>query len=302
MMTFITNPKIRKVLSKFYRGYLHFMATHLPDKQYLIWRHWHLFHTPIHIDHPKLFNEKLHWLKLNDRKEIYHTMVDKYDVKSFVAQKYSPKIVIPTLGVWNAFDDIDFSQLPDSFILKGTFDSGSYYICKNKDTFDQEKAKKSLTMNWNDNYYIWSREWPYNGLKHRIIAEPLLTTNKEDLWEFKFFCFEGEPRFYQSCLDREKAQASLRFYDINGNEMDIRDKYHIKNTDNREVHPQNLKEMIDICKKFAKGTHFLRVDLYEIKGKIYFGEFTFYENGGWCEFLPKKYNKILGDWIQINDK
>ena len=300
METLTTKQKIRRILSKVYRGYLHFMAVHLPDRAYIIWKHWHLFHKPIHLDNPKLFNEKLHWLKLHDRKEVYHTMVDKYDVKTFVANNYSPDIVIPTLGVWNSFEEIDFSKLPDSFILKGTFDSGSYYICKSKDTFDYEAAKKSLAINWKDNYYIWSREWPYNGLKHRIIAEPLITTSKKDLWEFKFFCFEGEPRFYQSCLDREKAQASLRFYDTEGNPMDISDKYHTKNTDDRIIHPKNLDEMLNICRCFAKGTHFLRVDLYEVNGKIYFGEFTFYENGGWCEFKPEKYNRILGDWIHLD--
>jgi hypothetical protein len=238
---------------------------------------------------------------MHDRKEIYHTMVDKYDVKAFIAKTYSSDILIPTLGIWDRFEDIDFSILPNSFILKGTFDSGSYYICRDKNNFDYETAKENLTINWKDNYYIWSREWPYNGLKHRIIAEPLISSNKEDLWEFKFFCFEGEPKFYQTCLDREKSQASLRFFDIEGNEMEIKDKYHKKNTDNRIVQPQKLTEMLTICRVFAKDTHFLRVDLFEVKGKIYFGEFTFYENGGWCEFTPDKYNRILGDWINIGD-
>lgn len=291
---------IRKPLSKIYWGYRRFIAKHMSDRAYLKWIHFCLFHKIPNLDKPVLFNEKLHWLKLNDRKPIYHTMVDKYDVKQFVAQKYSPDIVIPTLGIWDRFEDIDFDKLPNSFILKGTFDSGSYYICRDKKTdLNKEEAYKSLTRDWNNNYYMWSREWPYDGLKHRIIAEPLITENKDDLWEFKFFCFEGEPKFYQTCLDRLRSQASLRFFDTKGNELDIRDKYHVKNTDPRIIHPTKLNEMLDICRIFADGTHFLRVDLYEIHGHIYFGEFTFYENGGWCEFVPDRYNKILGDWILI---
>lgn len=289
---------LRAPLSWVYWTYRRLIARHLPDIPYLKWRHFCIFHRFPDLSNPKFFNEKLHWLKLHDRKPVYHTMVDKYDVKQFIAERYSGDILIPTLGIWDNFDDIDFASLPDNFILKGTFDSGSYYICRGKENLNVEEARKSLLQNWNDNYYMWSREWPYDGLKHRIIAEPLIA-EKKDLWEFKFFCFEGEPKFYQSCLDRERAQASLLFYDVQGNPIPIRDKYHTKNTDERVVKPQHLDEMLNICRIFSAETHFLRVDLYEIHGKIYFGEFTFFENGGWCEFVPEEYNRILGDWIKV---
>lgn len=276
------------------------LGVFLPDKLYLriLFRiqlgYWMSF------KHPKRFAEKLQWLKIYDRQERFHQMVDKYDVKQYIEYTIGKKYAVPTLAVWNRFKDINLNILPDSFILKATFDSGSYYICKDKNNFDWETAKRLLTRNWNRSYYAHRREWPYKGLQHRIIAEPLLAEPNE-LKEYKFFCFEGEPKWFQSCLDRnrELGGAILNFFNMDGSPMDIQDKLHNRDIKLDVRPPLNLSKMAEIARSFAKGTHFLRVDMYEVNNHIYIGELTFYEDGGFCEFEPDKWNVIMGDWIKL---
>lgn len=292
---------IRKPLAFVYHRMQLWCAETLSDNAYLHLKAFTRLHHILHLKHPVLFWEKLNYLKLHDRKPIYHTMVDKYDMRSFVAQKVGDGYTIPVLGLWHSFEDIDFDKLPDQFILKGTFDSGSYYICQDKAHFDRKKARKQLYINWDHDYYIWSREWPYKGLQHRIIAEPLIDDPKK-LKEFKFYCFEGEPKFYQTCLDRDREQggAILKFYDTDGSPMDnIMDKHHCRPSNLDITTSQHLDKMLELCKVFAADTHFLRVDFLEANDKIYISEFTFYENGGWCEFMPSEWDKTLGDWIKI---
>ena len=272
----------------------------LPDKLYLrvLFRlrmgYWMSF------SRPKRFAEKLQWLKLYDRQERFHQMVDKYDVKSFIKKNIGEEYAVPTLGVWNCFEDINLEELPNSFILKATFDSGSYYICKDKNQFDKEQARRLLTRNWRHSYYTPRREWPYKGLKRRIIAEPLLAEPNE-LKEYKFFCYEGEPRWFQSCLDRNRdlGGAILNFFNMDGSPMAMRDKTHGRNEITQVLPPKNLSKMIEFARVFAKGTHFLRVDIYEVKNHIYIGELTFYEAAGFCEFEPDEWNIKLGDWIKL---
>lgn len=254
----------------------------------------------MNLKSPKLFAEKQQWLKLHDHKDIYHQMVDKYEAKKLVETAFGAEYVIPTLGIWNNVDDIDINSLPEQFILKATFDSGSYCICKDKQSLDKELCRKRLTSHWKDGYYLQEREWQYKGLQRRIIAEPLIADPK-DLKEFKFFCFEGEPKMYQTCLDRnpELGGAILKFYDIEGHVLDIRDKEHARESDETILIPNNLEMMLKIARHFAKDMHFLRVDFYEVHDKIYLGEFTLYENGGFCEFEPDEWNKRLGDWIKL---
>ncbi len=272
----------------------------LPDQLYLrvLFRlrmgYWMSF------SHPKRFAEKLQWLKIHDRQERFHQMVDKYDVKQLIEKTIGKEYVVPCLGVWNCFEDINLDELPDSFILKATFDSGSYYICNDKKEFDKQKAYQLLTRNWKHSYFTPRREWPYKGLKRRIIAEPLLAAPNE-LMEYKFFCFEGEPKWFQSCLDRNRdlGGAILNFFHIDGSPMDIRDKTHCRSETVQVAPPENLTKMIDIARIFAKGTHFLRVDFYEVKNHIYIGELTFYEAAGFCEFEPEEWNLKLGDWIKL---
>ena len=272
----------------------------IPDKLYLqvLFRlrlgYW------MDMRNPKSFAEKLQWLKLHDRQERFHQMVDKYEAKKLIMDAFGAEYVIPTLAVWDSVDDIDINILPNQFILKPTFDSGSYFICKDKHSIDQELMRKKLTIHWNDGYYLPEREWPYKGLPRRIIAEPLIADPKL-LIDYKFFCFEGEPRIFQTCEDRnpELGGAILKFYDVEGNVLNIEDKYHTRECLAGIHIPKHLDIMLSIARHFAKGTHFLRMDFYEVNGKVYVGEFTLYENAGFCAFEPDKWDKQFGDWIKL---
>ncbi len=298
---FFQQPFVKRPLVWLYMKYQLAMALMLPDKTYLKWRNKLLFGKTLDLDHPVLFQEKLHWLKLNDRKPIYHQMVDKYDAKEFIASKIGKEFAIPTIGLYNNVDEIDFSKLPDQFVLKCTFDSGSYYICRDKSKIDAKEVKKRLTLNWNRDYYIWSREWPYKGLEHRIIAEPLLD-EPSNLEEYKFFCFNGSPRFFQSITDRDPSKGGpiLLNYSIDKTKLDLKDgRYRCRQDEDVLLIPKNLDWMIETSKKIAQDTCFLRVDFFEVKGKPYIGEMTFYENGGWCWFVPEHWNRDLGDWIKL---
>ena len=271
------------------------------DILYVKLEHRFVLGKKLHLKKPVLFSEKLQWLKLYDRKDIYHQMVDKYDVKKYIADIVGDEYNIPTLGVWNSFEDIDFDSLPDKFVLKGTFDSASFFICKDKSTLQKETIKKRLYVNWNRDYYLYSREWPYKGLNHRIIGEPLL----EDptcpyLRDFKFYCFNGEPKVLYITSDKGgNLPTKQDFFDMEGNHLEMQDAHYPNNPVKRPDLPVNFDKMKELCRSLAKNTYHLRVDFYEIEGKILVGELTFYEAGGYCEFTPEKYNLILGDWIKL---
>lgn len=249
---------------------------------------------------PKLFSEKLQWLKLNHRKPIFHTMVDKYDVKKYISDKIGEQYAIPTLGLWNRFEEIDFAKLSDKFILKCTHDCGSYYICKDKSSFDYEKCKTKINKGLQRNQYLLSREWPYKDLKRRIIAEPLLQDHiNEFIIDYKFYCFNGDPKMLYIGTNRGKEDGLCEdFFDINGNHLEIRQKGYKNNSDRPNL-PVNFNKMIELSKILSKETIHLRVDFYEINNQIYVGELTFFDGGGLFQFEPKKYDRIVGDWLEL---
>ena len=274
------------------------------DRMYIKWKYWLTFSEKCNLDNPQTFQEKLQWIKLNDRKDIYHQMVDKYDAKKFIAERVGEEYVIPTLGIWDKFEDINFDSLPNQFIIKNTYDSGTYFICKDKSKLDISEVRKRLMIDDHSrkvDYYVFSREWPYKGLKHRIIAEPLLSDEKVSyLRDFKFYCFNGEPKIFYITSDKGLGLSTKQdFFDIKGNHIEIQDKCYPNNPVKCPDLPLNLDKMVDFCKILAKDTLHLRVDFYEVNGMLYLGEFTFFEGGGWCKFTPEKYNRILGDWIKL---
>lgn len=274
----------------------------LPDKWYLklLWEYTYGYE--LDLQHPKTFSEKLQWLKLYDRKPEYTTMVDKYRAKQWIADKIGEQYVIPTLAVYNSVDEIDLDQLPDQFVLKCNHDSGSVVICRDKSVFDLEAARQKLSAAMKKNYYWMLREWPYKKVKRCVFAEEFLEESdlKKAPSDFKFFCFNGEPMMFQICVDRNDTEgAVLTFYDTEGNLLDLKDKYHKRVAETEVPLPSQLNDMLRISRILAKGLAFLRVDFYEIAGKVYCGELTFYENGGFCEFTPEIYNRIMGDWIKL---
>lgn len=280
----------------------------LSDEQFirLLWKR--KFHSSINLDNPTSFNEKLQWLKLHDRKAEYTTMVDKYKAKKWIADKLeSEEFIIKTYNVWDKFEDIDFDTLPEKFVLKTTHDSGGVVVCKNKQKLDTNKAKKIINKSLHRNYYKWGREWPYKNVKPRIIAEEYLEekvhTEIEGLTDYKFYCFNGEPKFLyvsKSNFVNGRKRDLMSFYDLDWKLGPFQREDH-ENLPYTPKKPIEFKKMIEYSKKLSEGIPFLRVDWYEIDGKLYIGELTFYPGAGFGEFSPKKYNYEIGNWLDISN-
>ncbi len=256
-------------------------------------------YTP-NLTNPQTFNEKLQWLKLYDRNPLYTTLVDKYAVKKWVADKIGEEYIIPTLGVWNSFDEINFDKLPNQFVLKTTHDSGGIVIVRNKQTFDKQAARKKLTKSLKHNYYYHTREWAYKGVCPRIIAEPYLEDARtKELRDYKFFCFNGKPKMMFIASDRQNTQEETKF-DFFG--MEFKHLPFTNGHPNSTKHlekPQSFEKMKELAGILAQNIPHVRVDFYEISGKIYFGEMTFSHWSGFMSFNPSQWDKKIGDWLTL---
>ena len=226
-------------------------------------------------------------------------MVDKYEAKKYVAEKIGEQYIIPTLGVWDDPDDIDFDSLPDKFVLKCTHNSGlGMAICKDKSTLDIASVKKELRKGLKQNYFATQREWPYKNVKPRIIAEKFMVDGENEcLTDYKFFCFGGEPKFMYRSMDKAKDPRT-DFFDMDYNRLNMRMRD--PNSDSIPQKPENFEKMKELSRILSAGIPHLRVDFYEIGGKIYFGELTFYHCGGFAKIYPEEWMITLGDWINIS--
>ncbi len=251
---------------------------------------------------PKTFAEKIQWLKLYNRNTLFIKLVDKYEVKSYVADIIGEEYIIPTLGVWDSFDDIDFDLLPNHFVLKTTHDGGGagVVICKDKKSLHIKNARTIIKRSLRRRPYKIFREWPYKGVKPRIIAEKYLCDDHlEEIPDYKFYCFDGIPMYCQVIRGR-KSNETIDFYDMQWNHMPfVGLNPVVKNGPNPVVKPQNLAEMVLLCEKLAKGLIFSRIDLYIVNNKVYFGEITLFPAAGIGEFTPKEWNYKLGDLIKL---
>lgn len=271
----------------------------IPDSIYVKIYYFARFKRLPNLKNPKTYNEKLNWLKLNDKNPIYTTIVDKYEAKKYISNIIGEKYIIQTLGVWDRFDDINFDELPKQFVLKCTHDSGGIVIVKDKDSFDKVKAKKKLESSLETNFYYICREWPYKNIKPRIIAEKYIEDTKtKELRDYKFFCFNGEPKIMLIVSGRYDTEGpKLDYFDMDFNHLDIiqdrpNAKYEIKK-------PVNFEKMIELSKKLSENMIHVRVDFYEVDGNLYLGEITLYHHGGYARFSPKKWDKIIGDWLKL---
>lgn len=253
----------------------------------------------LHLNPPVTFNEKIQWLKLNDRKPLYTKMVDKYEVREYIKEQIGEEYLVPIYGVWENIEDISFQKLPKSFVLKCTHDSGSVILCENKDELNIQEVKKKLRSRITKNSFWYGREWVYKEVKPRIIAEEYLK-DKSNLYlpVYKFFCFNGEPKIIQSIQNDKQENESIDYFDINWNLLKIKQRF--PNSETPFLKPDRLNEMLEIAKKLSKGIAFLRVDLYIINNKIYFSENTFYPDAGYSIFEPEDWDKKLGDWINLS--
>ena len=254
---------------------------------------------PLNLDDPKTFNEKLQWLKLYDRRPEYTKLVDKYEAKKRVAEIVGRKYIIPTLGVYNKFDEINFDELPNQFVIKCTHDSGGLVICKDKGTFNIAAAKKKIEESLKRNFYYAGREWPYKDVKPRIIIEKYMEDkNTGELIDYKIMCFAGKAKMLFVCTERFGDGLKVTFFDLDWNKLPFERHYPSSKKD--ILKPKNFDKMIDLSEKLAKGIPFVRMDWYEINGELYFGEYTLYPGSGFEEFTPGEWDKKIGDMINLD--
>lgn len=272
---------------------------HLPDKIYLKLLYKYKIGKKIDFNNPRTFNEKLQWLKIYDRNPNYTKMVDKYEAKKYVAQIIGEEYIIPTIGIYDKFEDINFKELPNKFVIKCTHDSGGLIICKDKNKLDIKKAKDKINECLKRNYFYCGREWPYKNVRPKIIIEKYMEDEtKEDLKDYKFFCFNDKVKIFKIDFNRfNNHQAN--YYDRNGEFLDFGELVCPRDKNKKIKLPENLSKMIELAEILSKNISFLRVDFYEINDKVYFGELTFYPASGFGEFTPEEYDRILGDWLEL---
>ena len=251
----------------------------------------------LNLDNPKTFNEKLQWLKLYDRKPKYTQMVDKVEAKKYVANIIGEEYIIPTLAVYDRVEDIDFDALPNQFVLKCTHDSGGVVICHDKSKFDKKVALKKLAKALKVNYYYRNREWPYKNVRPRIVAEQYITDGYEwGLRDYKFYCFKGYPKVMFIGKDRQK-EPKFNFYDMEFNKLPFMRGY--PNFNEEIEKPEGWDEMVKMAGKLSKDIPQLRVDFYNVNGKIFFGELTFFPGSGMVPFNPIEWDYKLGEMISL---
>lgn len=276
------------------------LTRYIPDRIYLQMMFFKHFGYFVNLNNPKTFNEKLQWLKLYDRKPEYTKMVDKYEVKKHVADLIGEEYIFPTLGVWNTPEDIDFDELPDQFVLKWNHDSGSIVICKDKSRFDRTNAVQRLQKGKKYSGYWYGREWPYKNVKPKIIAEKYMEdTESKELRDYKFFCFDGEPKVLFVATNRQThgEEVKFDFFDMEYNHLNVKNGH--PNAVIPPPKPQQFDLMKDLARKLSKNIPHIRVDFYEVDGRVYFGEMTFFHFSGMVTFEPKEWDERLGAWIKL---
>ena len=296
IVNYIFNDPKRLLLSILIR-----ISRVVPDRLYLKSIFWLRLGYKLDLSDPKTFNEKLQWLKLYNRRPEYTQMVDKFAVKEYIANIIGEEYIIPTLGVYDKAEEIDFDELPDQFVLKCTHDSGLALICKDKTKFDRKDAIKKLNKSLKQNYYWWSREWPYKNVQPRIIAEKYMIDNTvKELRDYKFFCFNGRVELYKVDYDRF-VNHRANYFTREGEILPFGEET-CQPDSNKDIQiPNTISQMISIADKLSGNLGpFARVDLYSANDKIYFGEITFFPAGGFGRFTDPKWDRKLGDLMRLN--
>lgn len=280
---------------------LHKTARLWPDKLFLEIKFRLMMGQKLDLNNPKTFNEKLQWLKLYNRRVEYTTLVDKYAVKKYVSDKIGEQYIIPTLGVWNSVEDIDWDVLPNQFVLKTTHGGGGggVVICKDKTMFDKESAKMKLQKSLDSDIYLNYREWPYKDVPKRIIAEQyMIDESFIELKDYKFFSFDGKVKCFKVDFDRF-INHKANYYDRDAKLLPFGEICCMPDFNRIFERPKNFEKMIEIVETLSRNIPFVRVDLYNVNGKIYFGEMTFYPAAGMGKFEPDEWDLKLGKFITL---
>lgn len=289
------------------KSIVHRILQLLPDKAYLsvVYRYYN--GRRIDWNNPRTFTEKIQWLKLYNRRLDYTRMVDKITAKEYAALRLGNDAIIPTIACWDTTKDIDFEMLPDSFVLKTSHGGGSngVIIVRDKKKADLEKYRSQMAKSLKSDIYNVYREWPYKDVRPRILAEPMMVNESDDeLTDYKFYCFNGIPKFCQVIANRHKGET-IDFFDTKWNHMPFwglnQAETTVKQAACAPSKPINLELMIDYAAKLAAGIPFLRVDLYEINGKVYFGEMTFFPASGIGFFSPGEWDVRLGQMLDLSE-
>ena len=294
---------LRKIFDRNMRGKVMNALSFLPDKLYLQIFFFSTTGKFINFKKPKGFNEKQQWLKVNNRRPEYTNLVDKYAVRDHIDKVLGEGHLFGLLGKYDSFDDIDFTTLPNQFVIKCNHDSGSVKIIKDKASLkdsDYAKMKAALELSLSKDFFYAGREYPYKDIKPCIIIEELMVDEKnpeKSIEDYKFFCFNGEPKIMFVATDRS-TDCRFDFFDMDFNHLDV---VNIHPNSNKKIEkPKMFEEMKRIAAKLSVGMPFVRIDLYELNGKVYFGEYTFFHGGGFRLFEPPEWERKLGDWIDIS--
>lgn len=273
-------------------------ARFMDDRTFIKWEYLSGMRKFPNIENPTTYNEKLQWLKLNDIHPEYGKLVCKYDAKEYVRGVLGDDVIIPTLGIWDKFEDIDFDKLPNQFVLKTTHDSGGVVVVKDKKKINLSKVRAKIMKSYNHDYFLEHREYPYKFVKPRIIAEKYMVDESgKELKDYKFFCFDGEVKMLLIATERSTGDLKSDFFDSDFNHLPFTHGH--QNAKKEIKKPAGFEKMKEIAAILSKGFPHIRVDLYDINGHIYFGELTFFSSSGNVPFEPEEWDYKIGEWLKL---
>lgn len=272
----------------------------IPDETYLRWIYYLKTGNRLNVSNPQRYNEKLIWLKLYYRDPMWTIMVDKYGVKQLVSERVGSEYVVPVLGRWNRAEEIEWDKLPNRFVLKTNHDSGNngVFIIKDKSKIGREKLVRKINASLLRDTSVSGREWPYRDLKRCVFAEQYLEDTTGELRDYKFFCFDGEVKYLFIATERQSGgEVKFDYFDADFNHLDLVQKHPMSGKNIEK--PAMFGQMKEIAAKLSKGLQEVRIDLYEVDGRIYFGEYTFFHHDAVVPFHPDKWDFIWGEHIHL---
>lgn len=278
------------------KGYLDWLS----DAAYVKLKYYGMTGKRLNLKTPKGFNEKIQYLKLYNHNPLYIQLADKYNVRKYVAERIGEEYLVKLYQKWDRTEDMDFSKLPDQFVLKCNHDSGSIRIIKNKSEASITELKEYYNQRFQRSAFLYGREWPYKSISPCVIAEEYLIDETGELRDYKFFCFNGSVKFFKVDFHRFQNHRA-NYYDINMNFLPIREML-VPNDPNTHIDfPNEIDNMMALACKLSQGMPFVRIDFYDVRGQIYFGEMTFYPGSGFDPFIPDEWEKKIGDMLILPD-
>ena len=277
----------------------------LPDELYIRLFYFAVTGRILNLKNPVTFEDKQNWLKLNDQHPEYRDLADKLKVRNHIKETIGEGYSFPLLGSWERFEDIDFALLPNQFVIKCNHDSGSTRVIKDKSLLtkkDHQELEKHFVKRLKNDFFFAGREYPYKGIHPCIMAEQYMTDEKQEktgLDDYKFYCFNGIPKIVLIVTDRA-TDIHYDFFDMDFNRLDLH--YGTPSAEGRITRPAFFDEMKEIAAKLSAGIRFVRLDMFAVGGRPYFGEYTFFDGGGFQYLNPEEWEYRLGSWIDLDSR